>query len=107
MPLLGVITCEILELEFAFLLAGDTDIARITVLENRFSMGLIASLEARGVSPHRIPLLKGFTTDVPDRLEVLVQVLELALHNRKRFLQEGLVKATREFLEKSKKAESG
>jgi hypothetical protein len=35
---------------------------------------------------------KVFCQYSPDRLEVLVRVLELALHNRKHNLQDGLVK---------------
>lgn len=96
MAVLGVITCEILELEFACLLASDRQIAAVTVIEDTHSMGLIEALEARGLSPRRIPLLRGFIADRPNRLEVLVRVLELALHNRKRDLQQGLAKAARE-----------
>ena len=33
MGILGILTCEILELEFANLLGTDTDVSRITVLE--------------------------------------------------------------------------
>ena len=38
MTVLGVITCEILELEFAHLLANDTDITGVTVLEDHFGL---------------------------------------------------------------------
>ena len=34
MGILGILTCEILELEFAELLAADKEVGRITVLEN-------------------------------------------------------------------------
>jgi hypothetical protein len=96
MAVLGVITCEILELEFAYLLAKDPDISGVTMLEDRYSLGMIEALESHNFSPRRIPILRGFTPNQPDRLEVLVCVLELALHNRKRFIQEGLIKAARE-----------
>ena len=96
MPVLGVITCEILELEFAHLLSQDRDITAITVLADRHSLGMIAALEYKGSIPRQIPILKGFRTGSSDRLEVLVRVMELALHNRKRNLQNGLVKAARE-----------
>jgi hypothetical protein len=33
MGILGILTCEILELEFSNLLGTDTDVSRITVLE--------------------------------------------------------------------------
>ncbi len=32
MPVLGILACEILELEFAHLLAGDPDLAVVTVV---------------------------------------------------------------------------
>jgi hypothetical protein len=96
MAVLGVITCEILELEFAHLLTNDADIAGVTVLKDIYSLGLIEALESGGLSPSTIPIMRGFTPNHPGQLEVLVRVLELALHNRKRLLQEGLVKAAKE-----------
>ena len=97
MPVLGVLTCEILELEFAHLLANDRDLAGVTVLEDQYSLHFIEALEAGGFSPRRIPMLRAFTPAFRDgRIEVLVRVLELALHNRKRLLQEGLLKAAKE-----------
>jgi hypothetical protein len=96
MAVIGILTCEILELELAHLLAHDSEIAGVTVLEDVHSMGFIEALESAGIRPRRIPLIKGFTPNYPERLEVLVRVLELALHNRKRILQEGLVKAAKE-----------
>ncbi|MGD9222813.1 MAG: DUF1638 domain-containing protein [Desulfobacteraceae bacterium] len=96
MPVIGVITCRILELEFAHLLSQDRDITAITVLADRHSLGVIAALESNGSTPGRIPILREFRSDGADRLEVLVRVMELALHNRKRNLQNELVKAARE-----------
>lgn len=96
MPVIGIIVCEILELEFAHLLAGDVDLTGVSVLEDAYSRGLIDGLEARGVSPRRIPIMRGFTPNHEGGMEVLVRVLELALHNRKQLLQEGLLKAARE-----------
>jgi hypothetical protein len=96
MAVLGVITCEILELEFAHLLTNDADMAGVTVLEDVNSLGFIEALELGGLSPRRVPILREFFPNHPDQLEVLVRVLELALHNRKRVLQEGLVKAAKE-----------
>lgn len=96
MTVLGVITCEILELEFAYLLAKDPDIFGVTVLEDRYSLGMIEAMEKDHLAPRRIPILRGYTPSQSQQLEVLVRVLELALHNRKRVLQEGLIKAARE-----------
>lgn len=96
MAVLGVITCEILELEFAHLLSKDKDIGGITVISDRYSLGMIAALESQELIPGRVPILKEFNPNNPDRLEVLVRVMELALHNRKRNLQDGLVKAAKD-----------
>jgi hypothetical protein len=87
MPVLGIMTCEILELEFACILAQDPDIAGVTVIEDRHSLGIIEALESYGLSPKRIPMLRGFRADHPGRLEVVVRVMELALHNRKVFFR--------------------
>ena len=97
MPVVGVITCEILELEFAYLLSMDQEIAGITVVEDSSSLGLLQSLESlRRLEPRRIPLLNGFRQAFAGRMEVLVRVLELGLHSSKDLLQDGLGKAVRE-----------
>ena len=96
MAILGILTCEILELEFAYLLNSDRDIDRITVLENSRSVRLLdeqASGETQNLN--RINDIDSFAPDPANRLEVLVQVLELGLHNRKNLLQQGLVDAAR------------
>jgi len=95
--ILGILTCEILELEFAYLLNSDEDIARITVLENSRSVRMLDELES-GETPNlnRITDLESFAPDPENRLEVLVHVLELGLHNRKKLLQQGLIDAARE-----------
>ena len=94
MAILGILTCEILELEFAYLFNSDKDIARITVLENSRSVRMLEAIESTGsANPNRISGLESFAPDPNNRLEVLVHVLELGLHNRKRLLQEGLVEA--------------
>src|SRR5208337_4621002 len=97
MPVVGVISCEILELEFAYLLSMDPDVAGITVVEDAYSCGLLQALESIGrFEPRRVALLRGFSPAFSGRIEVLARVLELALHNRKSLLQEGLGKAVRE-----------
>ena len=98
MGILGILTCEILELEFARLLATDTDVRRITVLEDERSAHLIAALRSlKKDNLKRITNLKAFTPGGEIPLEVLVGVLELALHNRKHTLQQGLIAAARAF----------
>jgi len=94
MGVLGILTCEILELEFAYLLNSDKDIARISVLENNRSARMLAALEsAKTRNLIRITGLESFAPDPQSSLEVLVHVLELGLHNRKKLLQQGLIDA--------------
>jgi len=105
MGVIGIITCEVLELEFAHLLTTDPDLSRITVLEDIRSARLIETLESKGLRRlRRIPHINSFSPDHSERPagqtaghpEVLVRVLELALHRRKKILQKGLVNAARE-----------
>lgn len=96
MAVLGILTCEILELEFAHLLTRDPNVSSITVLDDQYSTRFIQAVEAAGgPRPRRIPLLKDFSPASPE-LEVIVQVLRIALHNRKKHLQEALSKAAKE-----------
>lgn len=98
MGILGILTCEILELEFAELLAADKDVGRITVLEDERSTRLITALESvKKDKLNRITHLKDFIPAPEISLEVLVGVLELALHIRKHTLQQGLIEAALAF----------
>ena len=97
MGILGILTCEILELEFAHLLAADSEVAQITVLEDERSARLIEMLESQGIQNlGRIADPEKFTPNSEGHLEVLVRVLELALHLRKKTLQQGLLEAALE-----------
>jgi hypothetical protein len=95
---LGIITCQILELEFAYLLARDPDMGSIFCIENEFSAGFIEALESAGVTNfHRITGVETFAPGPKhDKMQTLVRVLELGLHNRKRLLQQGLVEAVQD-----------
>jgi hypothetical protein len=101
MAVIGILTCEILEFEFAHLLESDPDVARLTVLEDERSWRLIDKLRANGLqnrhqSLQLIPQVDAFIPDPSVKLEVLVRVMELALHDRKKILQEALVRAASE-----------
>lgn len=98
MGTLGILTCEVLELEFAYLIGMDKQVERITILEDEHSVRLIDALKSMR-APHlkRINELQEFFPASDDKLEVLVRVLELALHNRKRTLQQGLQEAACSF----------
>jgi hypothetical protein len=100
MTVLGVITCEVLELEFAHLLAGDSQVTQITVLDDDFSSCLVEALVSEGRKPEKIADLSFFNQNKSDGLDVLIRVLELGLHNRKGTLQKGLVQSAKEMGEK-------
>ena len=94
MSVLGILTCEILELEFVHLLKSDRDVGRISILQDGRSARLIEKFDSAGAeSLTLIADLNAFTPAADDGLEVLVQVLELALHSRKKILQQALVDA--------------
>lgn len=97
MAVMGIITCEILELEFAHMLAMDADLEKVTVLENRRSARLTEALEARSCRHlQRIPHIRSFCADPAARLEAVVRVLEVALHRNKKILQRALKRAAHE-----------
>lgn len=81
MARLGIIACQILELELAYLLANDTDVSGITVLDTGFGDGFMQAVKKKG---HVIPRLtgdigKGQPTEA-GQIEVVVQMMELGLH---------------------------
>ncbi len=96
MAVLGVLTCEILELEFAWLIANEPKVSAVTVIEEEVSFGLMEALEKNGISPFRVPMVRSYTPVYEEGVEVLVRVMELGLHSRKKVLQDALIKASRE-----------
>ncbi|MFH0781658.1 MAG: DUF1638 domain-containing protein [Pseudomonadota bacterium] len=97
MGVIGIICCEILELEFAHMLAMDTDLERVVVLEDRRSLRLIEGLAAKACrNLRRIPHIQSFLPEPAAHLEVVVRVLEVALHRSKKTLQRALVQAAHE-----------
>ena len=87
MAVIGIITCEIFELEFAKLLHDDAVVSRITIIEDRCSTKLIKLLESKNVSSLQcLPHLNSFVHEPDMRLEVLVRVLEIGLHRTGKML---------------------
>jgi hypothetical protein len=94
MAVLGIITCEILELEFARLLGDDPEISCISILEDSHSAHLIQLLEARHTAPiQTLPHPHAFIPEPDESLEVLVKVLALGLHRNSRVLRDALAKS--------------
>jgi hypothetical protein len=76
-------------------------VARLTVLEDARSERLIDKLKAnrlqnRHQSLQLISKVVEFRADPYVKLKVLVRVMELALHDRRKILQEALVNAASE-----------
>ncbi len=97
MSTLGLLTCEMLELEFACLLADDPDVERIVVVENSRSRRFIHALERSGRRvAARIPHPAAFRPEPLAGLEVLVNVLEASLHRCRNVLRQALRQAANE-----------
>ncbi len=94
MAVIGIITCEILDLECATLLSEESEVSRISVLEDNSSAHFIELLEERQVlHMQRLPHPHAFVPEPSMPLEVLVQVMELGLHRTRRLLRGELTKA--------------
>jgi uncharacterized protein DUF1638 len=79
---LGVVTCQILELEFAHILLNDPDVSEIWIIDDDFSKELIRILEKDGRKPaHRLTHIDEFKTDTRNGLAVLIRVMEVGLHS--------------------------
>lgn len=97
MAKIGIITCEILELEFAHLLNADVEVADIFVIDNEFAAGLLSELKDHKKKPvHRLTSLWEFGTSQGDGHHVLVRVVELGLHSDIKKLQRHVVSAVKE-----------
>lgn len=96
MPLLGVITCEVLEREVARLLL-DPAVERVTVIADLHSRRLIELLEANGCRELEvIPHINSFRPEPAHGLRVVVRVLDLALHRGGERLRKSVSAAARE-----------
>ena len=57
MPTIGIIVCQTLELEFAYILSNDPEIAAVRVLDNRFALSFREAMERIGRQAERIRYL--------------------------------------------------
>lgn len=97
MSKLGVVTCQILELEFAHLLLNDPDVAEIWVIHDEFSRELIQVLEESDLKPvHGIATAHGFDTQGKNGLAVLVRVMKVGLHSNIQNLRTEVASAVRQ-----------
>ncbi len=82
MAKLGIVTCQILEMEFAHVLSNDPSVSGIWVINDLFSEGLLKILENSNSKPvYRACHIEEFETDKTNDLAVLVRVMEVGLHS--------------------------
>lgn len=94
MARIGVITCQILELEFAHVLSSDPDVSEIRVINDAFSEELIRILENDGAKKsYRLSAVGDFPEKEEDGFRVLVRVLEVGLHSNIPILTRGVAEA--------------
>ncbi len=94
---LGVVTCQILELEFVHLLSIDPDVTGIWVFGDEFSEELIHNLEKDGRKPvHRVAYPAEFEAVETNGLAVLMRVMEVGLHSNIPNLRSAVKSAVKE-----------
>lgn len=97
MAKIGIITCQILELEFAHVLNADMEVSDVFVVDNEFSADLIAELKGHGKKGvHRLVDPREFSETPIDGHNVLIRVMELGLHSNIKNLQRHVVSAVKE-----------
>jgi hypothetical protein len=95
MPSVGIITCEILELEWAEILSHDPDIVSLTMLHSPSCHGFVEAMETRtGARPQSIVHVSEFSPSPQESLNVLIHVLEVGLHTVIKELKDAVTKAT-------------
>lgn len=82
MDKLGIINCQILELEIAYLLSHDAQVSDIWVIRNAYSEKLVQALENHRTKPvHFIEKADAFTPSDETGLAVLIDVKKVGLHS--------------------------
>ena len=97
MAVLGIITCEILEREFAYLLANDPEVLGISILEDPFSRELGEAITRKGrITPKPLVTIAEYVPTSLNGLEVIVRVLKAGLHSVINDLRDGVAQAATE-----------
>jgi len=97
MAILGIITCEVLELEFAHLLRNDPEVMAVTILENQFSEKLAEIItQQTKIKPQLIACLGEYSHPAAAGLEVVVRVMKVGLHSIIKNLRDGVLQAVSE-----------
>ena len=94
MTKLGVVTCQVLELEFAHILSNDSTISEILVVDDQFSQQLIEILEYDNTQ--HVSRVAHFEKVESDGLAVLIRVMEVGLHSSIQILTRRIKTAVQE-----------
>jgi hypothetical protein len=91
---LGIITCQVLELEFAYLLGNDPEVSAINILESEFSQELSETLTRKTqIKPTSISAIDAYTPAALGGLEVIIRVMKVGLHRVIKDLRHGVARA--------------
>jgi hypothetical protein len=97
MAVLGIITCQMLEREFAHILRNDPEVLAVTILENQFSEKLAEiMMQQTKIKPQLIASLAEYTPPSAEGLEIFVRVMKVGLHSVIKNLQNGVLQAVSE-----------
>jgi Protein of unknown function (DUF1638) len=97
MAVLGIITCEILEREIAYLLANDPEVLVISILENPFSRELSDAITRKAkITPKSLVAISEYIPTCLNGFEVIVRVLKAGLHSVIKDLRDGVAEAATE-----------
>jgi len=82
MTKLGVVTCQILELEFAHVISNDPKVSKIWIVEDQYSKQLIENCKKYNSHPvHCVTHIEELKITEAINLQVLVRVMEVGLHS--------------------------
>lgn len=94
MAVLGIITCQILELEFAHLLANDPEVSAVNILENEFSHELRETIRRKSnIRTKSVDSMAEYLSTSSDGLEVIIRVMKVGLHSVIQDLRNGVRQA--------------
>ena len=97
MPNVGVVTCQILELEFAAILSNDPEVSEVWVVHDEFSEELLQKLKMVGSLPvHAVSHANDINPDEKNGYAVLIRIMEVGLHSNIQFLRKGVTVAVEE-----------
>lgn len=97
MGTLGVITCQSLELELAYIMAKDPDVVSITVMKDHYSGGFSEGIERFGGSiPKSILYIGEFLPGPPNGISIVVRVMRIGLHVVIKDLRNAVIGVARE-----------